>query len=511
MDTTKTLQSFKRGGKALLACLAPPPGLHMADMIAMGLIMAACYFLFMFGDLGMVSSISYTYLKGHFADFYSYNKATLQMPGYYYLQPLYLLFALWNLPLKILGLVDKGPQGTFNLPAAELGWTKLLLVVFFALCAVAVYRIARLIAQDGGQARLCMFLFASNPLTIYTIFIFAGYDFFGLALSLFGLYAYLEGRHKHFVIWFAVAVSFKYFALLPFVPLLLLKEKNLWKILRSLLAVCVPTAVCYLFTLVDPGAAGGEVFKDLGVYGDFSLNLGQALIPSTFVLTYLGMCLLAYFTHTGDDKRKFHKYAIMLTLAASLIIFLFKPWNVRWFILITPFLALAYLFTPNRTFSLLFETVGSAAMFLRTFFCCSSIVPRDWTNFLVDPSDFTKFNYGAVWANFWVNSADGYGPIRGFLQPGLMATGWFVPTKFVPYIDVFTLLYLLFPFLLLLIRRAEDAWPKPALFKTEAGYIRLRSYGGLAAYLLPVVAVSGIYTWLPALFEKMTSAVSAIR
>ena len=504
MNVENRLRGFLCGCRALLT---PPQGLRRADMIAVGCIMAACFFLFQFGDLDYASSFSYAYLEGHFLDFYHYNKATFSaVPGYYYLQPIFLLFAAWNLPLKLFGLTGHAAQGEIKLSTAELAWGKLLLVVFLALCSVVIYRIARLIVEEDGPAKLCMFLFLTNPLTIYTIFIFGGFDIFSLAFMMLGLYAFLRNKRWQFILWFAFAIPFKYFALIPFLPLLLLDEKNVWKILRSLFVAAAPTLVCLAFSLLDPGGADGEALRQLGTLRFFALEIGPMMKPAIFVLAYLGICLFAHFKCA--DGRQRQKYAVLLPLAATSLIFVCMAWNAQWVILITPWLALAFLFNPNKTYSLLFGTLGSAAFFIRIFCGFSWLASPIANNFLVDPSLLDANHLYSFLGNFWVSSSAGYGVVRGFFQAGIVGVSALLPQSLVPYAEAVILICLLSPFLLSLLQRKEAVLPTPRLFKTENGYLRMYCYGGLAAYLLPIAAVSAVRTWIPGLFDRLVAAIA---
>ena len=45
-------------------------------------------------------------------------------------------------------------------------------------------------------------------------------------------YTEIKNKDFYFIFWFAIAITFKYSALLIFLPLLLLKTKNVWKIIR---------------------------------------------------------------------------------------------------------------------------------------------------------------------------------------------------------------------------------------------------------------------------------------
>src|SRR5476651_2579914 len=67
------------------------------------LLLGFCFLIFQQGDLFHTSTSSYAYLEGHFIDFYDYNKKVVGGNDYYAL--IYIIFAIWNIPLKIFGLM----------------------------------------------------------------------------------------------------------------------------------------------------------------------------------------------------------------------------------------------------------------------------------------------------------------------------------------------------------------------------------------------------------------------
>jgi len=106
-----------------------PNGLNIIDLLAFFLVLAFCFILFQHGDLFYTSSSSYAYLHGHIFNFYDYNKTAVGRDDY--LPLIYVIFAAWNMPLKLLGLMhDVASAGTY-LTIVELVWTKLLLVAFY--------------------------------------------------------------------------------------------------------------------------------------------------------------------------------------------------------------------------------------------------------------------------------------------------------------------------------------------------------------------------------------------
>ena len=111
-------------------------------------VLALSFLLFQQGDLSHTAASSYAYLNGHFADFYDYNKK--YMGGNDYLPLIYVIFAIWNIPLHLFGLNSSmGGMGAL-LPielAIEIAWAKLLLVAFFFAAAKVLAKISGVIGE----------------------------------------------------------------------------------------------------------------------------------------------------------------------------------------------------------------------------------------------------------------------------------------------------------------------------------------------------------------------------
>ena len=75
------------------------------DYWVYGISLGLCFLLFKQSDLTHTNSSSFAYLYGHFWDFYDYNQS--RMGDNNYLPIFYWFFAIWNIPLKLLGLIPE--------------------------------------------------------------------------------------------------------------------------------------------------------------------------------------------------------------------------------------------------------------------------------------------------------------------------------------------------------------------------------------------------------------------
>ena len=269
--------------------------LFKLDWLILAIIALLCFIAFQQGDMYHTVGSSFAYLKGHFFDFYDYNKQ--HIGGNNYLPSSYILFAIWNIPLKILGLV--------NLPTTEISlviiwWNKLLTTLFYVFSGILVYKIGKSVGFSETNSKLTAFIWLTTPIALFSQFIFGQYDVFTLFFTLLGLYYYLEKNNIKFIIFFGVAMTFKYFPMFIFMPLLLAREKDVWKIIKDSCLVVLPVAIEIL--IYYPSAA-----FQTGVLGfgapKFILQTqlgGQYASIQLVVLLWMLLCAYAYFNQIED-------------------------------------------------------------------------------------------------------------------------------------------------------------------------------------------------------------------
>ena len=280
-----------------------------------------------------------------------------------YLPIFYWIFALWNIPLKLLGLIPEVTSQTWMHPTViQTVWSKCLLAVFFFAAVRLVSDIARQICSKSASylglqnESLPGILFATSPIAIFAIFIFGGYDIFAVFFMLLGLRAYFSKDFKWFVVWFSVAISFKYFAAFAYLPLVLIIEKRLIRLVMYGVLGLVVTAIQFalywhsdVFTAQIFGLATAKTAGN-------GINI-RLLVANTF---YLGMCAFLYFSkfNFNEDSAKWQQRAITVCMLSYALLFSWVLWHPQWIILITPFIALSYLFIRNQKTMLFIEILG---------------------------------------------------------------------------------------------------------------------------------------------------------
>lgn len=271
---------------------------------------------------------------------YSYAE---QGAGYPFL--VYLTFAVWNLPLWF---AEKalGDDLLNSLPC--LIWVKLMLVVAICLSARVLYRIAGRFAADEAARQRIVFAFSTSLLLLSSTCIASQYDIITVTLMLYGLDAWLAEKRGRFVLFFGLAVSFKYFAFLPLVPLLLLWEKNLLKILRDLVLAWLPSLALQLpFSIGDStrGVVMGSSKRLMVLFTTPDWTVGS-LELGAFLLVVALACLFCYFSPRRPNPALLQHmtFAELAAMGAFSVLVNIYPY---WAVLSVPFFVLAAVCAPR--------------------------------------------------------------------------------------------------------------------------------------------------------------------
>ena len=407
--------------------------------------MLFCYFVILFlsfvcfqqGDLIHTFTSSYAYLGGHFADFYDFNKEAVG--GNDYLPLLYLIYAIWNLPLLFLGLIPPASQLATADLTTQLVWAKLLIVSFFFASGWILLKISNLLKQDPlvNQNRHPEVLFVTAPIAIFAVFLFGQYDIIGIFFVLTGFYFYLKKDLLRFAILFSIAISFKYFALVIYVPLVLMIEKNPLKIARLMLigatAVLIQLAIYWHSEIFR-----SEIFRLITIktVGESQERISWSKPTIYTAALYSIGCLFIYFKNFTSDF-EWKRAAVFVPICAYALMFTTVTWHPQWLIIATPFFALSYLFINQAK---LFVFTDILAMFAFLVLC----------------------------VNVWPGNVDvsmmQVGILKKFIPENLVLGAEFLPRSvFVRLSVMFFYSYLYFPLIIL----AFQAWRKKAILQNE--------------------------------------------
>ena len=284
----------------------------MVDWLIFIAIGVVCYFSFFYQDIAAATMHGIDLWNTNIFNFYSYdfNSTGFMVSRDYgvamYPLPMYFVFAIWNFPLWILTKFF-GIQLIVGQTYTYFLWAKLILVPFTIGAAYYVYKICQELKIDNDKAKWCVLVFLSSLNFVVPVFFIGQYDIIYLPFMLMGVLALLQNKEKYFLLWFAIAISMKNFAIFPFIVLIFLKEKNFYKIPVKILAGC---SILLFFTIIasfDPNYLQNVSFtKELLV--DFFLPTFSGFSGFSINMTlYILICVLAY-TRDISDKDMFNRW-----------------------------------------------------------------------------------------------------------------------------------------------------------------------------------------------------------
>ena len=311
------------------------------DWILFGILSVFCYVSFVQGDIFITGNRSWWLWDGPFTDFYERSYEITQGYGANYLPSTFILFAVWILPLKLLGFPV--PQSVGESRILYNMWYKLLPVLFYLACAYLIYLVAKEIGMGARKAKICMFAFLTLPVAFYSQFIFSQYDSFTVFFVLLGLYYYFRnapGDRWRFCLCFGVATTFKYFSALIFFALLLLDEKNVLRIIKNAIFMILPLLLeVAIFWQSESFHQSVFGFNAVGYtsQGDFSTIIGSV---SFFKIVCCFMVAWPFFVYP-QTKNERTKWSLYFCCGVCFSIFGLITWHPQWLIFAAPFWVLS--------------------------------------------------------------------------------------------------------------------------------------------------------------------------
>ncbi|MGN1123861.1 MAG: ArnT family glycosyltransferase [Eubacterium sp.] len=330
----------------------PEKGVGVIEWVIFALFAVFSYIFFCHQDILITAGHSIEYLNGHITDFYS---ACYKVDGTYssnYLPSTFIIFAIWNIPIKLLGLAPEW-MGDWTLTLTM--WNKLLPTIVFFASGVLLYRLCTdRFAFGKSKAMLTVFLTFTCPMAFFSQFFFCQYDIFTVLFMLLGMYYYFKEKPKArdyilFALFFGIATTFKYFALVIFVVMLLLKIKDIFKdILLIAISVFPAFAEIAFYMITDRRAFVKSVFnfKALDYAGGFTVDLGEVSINLMYV-ALLVIIAFAYFTKPKDFD-SLVGYSMFYSCGVCFAFFGMMLWHPQWVLFMVPFWILSTVINKNH-------------------------------------------------------------------------------------------------------------------------------------------------------------------
>lgn len=330
------------------------------DWILFFIIAIICFVCFQQSDILHTGGSSFAYLNGHIFDFYDYN--VQYMTANNYLPSTYILFAIWNIPIRLLGLVV---EPTLAVGLSVVLWYKLLPTLFYFGSGMVFYQILLQLGTTRKKAELGVFIFLSSPIGFFSQFLFGQYDSFTLFFVLCGVYFWIKNDFWKFIIFFGVGITFKYTALLIFVPLLLLREKRYFRIIKACLLAIFPFALEVIAYIPSEAFRNGVFgFKAVGYITGLQFSTTYFQISPIIVL-WLLLCSFA-FLHNPENKIDEYKWGVWLSSLVCFLIFGLCQWHPQWLLFMIPFLVLGMLYHEKVEAFLILDLLLMGAFVLVT-------------------------------------------------------------------------------------------------------------------------------------------------
>lgn len=277
---------------------------------------------------------------------------------------IYILLAVWGLPLVI---AEKLGVDVMNSTLCWM-WMKALIVLATGGVLLLVARMGQVLGLGKEKCRWMQFYLASSVMVLCPVFVMAQYDVFSVFLSLLGILFYLKDRDVPFIACFALAAGFKMFALFLFVPLLLLKEKRILRILAAVICVMAPTMLFKLLLPLSDRAAG--------MFQQFAYGLFQNTLPlgsAELILFVFAFILFLFWCYRVQDIQEHQTLVPWVCLTAYGIYFCTTAANPYWIVLIAPYMVLCLFLSQRDHFQgLLLESAAGVS------FTVASMITHLW-------------------------------------------------------------------------------------------------------------------------------------
>lgn len=308
--------------------------------------------------------------KGQFFHYYDYaitNAAKTTVYTANYNLPIYILFAIWNIPFYIIKKIW-GLEGILFQTAYL--WCKVLIILATVGCVSVMMSILKEVGYDKNNKKLVSILLFSSSALFMGAFIAVQYDILTLFLILMGIDAFMKKREKRFLFTFMIAVPFKMFSMFIFIPLLLMKEKNILRILGSVI-------VSYSFIIIEKIIFWNDPAYKLSLMSQnrdaIQLIIGGSLKIGKhgliiFLMLFIGVCVYSYMqseeVYLAEDKLKRRKLLYDIAYIGFLlfsVFFITIRFRSYWIVLYLPFAILLMVMNQKHLWiNIVLETIGSS-------------------------------------------------------------------------------------------------------------------------------------------------------
>jgi len=278
------------------------------------------------------------------------------------------LLGIWGIPLYFWCALKGVPEILYNTSCVLFG--KAIYIPALIISAYFIYKICIELRMDEEHSEWASYLFCSSLLVFTNVCIIGQSDILAIPFVLTGLLYYIREDNKKFLAFFMVAIAFKMFAFFIFVPLLLLREKRVIRIILSIIAVYSLSFVANLpYSLkTTPGVLEKAKFNQVML----SMLLEQR-IPLldgnvSLLIVALGILCLYCYLKPLNYAKEMKISAIYIALLSMGIVFLCFFGTPYWYLHLAPYLAIVIAYYSDKwNYLILFETVGMVILTIENY------------------------------------------------------------------------------------------------------------------------------------------------
>lgn len=348
--------------------------------------------------------------QGRLDEFYQYTALNLRESvhencggNYLWLLPL----CVWNFPLWVVSSVTGVMSVRYFF---TLCWSKLFFMVMLYITAYFFARICYMLEKDKNKAVLSFVLILVSPEALMSVG-YAGQDeIVYVGIFVMALYCFFKGYRKRCYWLMVCCVTLCPIMLVPVLALLLLQEKNLYKLALKGAIMVVP------LMLFEMAYKNDAIYQEVKQTNSFARTLDGMLLTSAvtmsnIVVSIAGIMLCAiffvcYITKEEEDDNYRRKVIYILSLVFAIICFLMLPAGFYRQFLYAPFLILMIMVsTQDMRMNLLLFT---AVTYGRTYTILRAEYPQNMnTSYIIQNSWITRL-CDLVGSDIYKESSDRY-------------------------------------------------------------------------------------------------------
>ncbi|MDE6744128.1 MAG: hypothetical protein K2J95_09645 [Lachnospiraceae bacterium] len=304
--------------------------------------------------------------SGQFFHYYSINLKSLENgemihPANYDMV-MNILMGIWQLPLYILEKILNTNIQNYTLAKI---WGELYPIIAIVYSGKILRKIALEISMSNEQAENAVFMFLTGTYALTVAGVIGQADTIGIMFILLAMENLIKDNQRRFLFFFIIAAQCKFFALFIFIPIILLREKNLFKIaLQTFAPLLVSFLIDLPFKMIDPLGTASKKTRLHAMLYDMTENrislMGVDI--SVIFIVFSVICLFAYLHNKPEkpDLGKWYLYLGLCSILSTLVCYRDYPY---WLIYVSPFISiLIFLKRENLLRRVLLETIASLSL-----------------------------------------------------------------------------------------------------------------------------------------------------